>query len=77
MPISLSSMSDEELKEFLNDPATFISDPTHSAKIFDLDPNAKARFASILKEQGLSDSEIKDRLDQVAMVRLREVDVFS
>ncbi len=76
--MAINNLSDEELKKMLDDPEAYLKDKSNLDRILGFDSAAKRRFADILKyELNLDDNAIKAKLDQVAAVRLKEVDVWS
>jgi hypothetical protein len=76
--MTLKNLSDEQIKKLLTDQEAFMADKKNQAALLGFDSATKRRFADILKyEMNLSDDEIKAKIDAAAMIRLKEIDVFS
>ena len=76
--MGIDRLSDEQLNVFINDPTSFMKNKQNMNLIVGFDSAQKRRVADILKyEHGLPKATIKSRLDQAAMIRLKEVDILT
>lgn len=74
IPLSFNAMSDDQLKEFLANPNEFIV-PLKDTYIAPspISPQTRERIDEILKVQGLSDKEIKDKIDVLALIKITKI----
>ena len=76
--MSLKNLTDEQIKKLLTDQESFMAEKENQEALLGFDSATKRKFADIMKyEMNLSDDEIKAKLDAAAMIRLKEIDVFS
>ncbi|MFV1841316.1 MULTISPECIES: hypothetical protein [unclassified Phaeobacter] len=74
--MGLKNLSDDELAKMLADPKEFIKDGEMQKKLMDIDSDLEARTFNVLKAQGLSDEQIRTKIDEVMAVRLKDIDVW-
>lgn len=76
--MSLKDLTDKQVKELLKNPDAFIKKKKNTETLIGFDSTTKRKFADIMKyEMRLSDEQIKQKLDEVAAIKLREIDVFN
>ena len=76
--MALKNLTDEEIKKLLENPEGFLKKKENMDSLLGFDSGTKRKFADILKyDLNLTDEQIKAKLDEVAMIRLKEIDVFS
>jgi hypothetical protein len=77
MDMGVKNLTDAQIKDFADNPEGFLKNKDNLNNLLGFDSEAKRKIADVLKyEHGYSDADIKKALDEAAMVRLKEVDVY-
>ena len=76
--MSLKDLNDDQIALLLTDQDAFMADDKNKETVLGFDSATKRRFADVLKyELKLTDAQIKHKLDEAAMIRLKEIDIFN
>lgn len=75
--MGINNLSDEQIKEMVEDPRKFLANKQNQKQIYGLDSATKRRTADIMKyNTGLSKADVKTKLNKYAAIFSKSVDQF-
>ncbi|GGX95729.1 hypothetical protein GCM10007160_24190 [Litchfieldella qijiaojingensis] len=72
--MALKDLNDDEIKALVQNSEGFLNQQKNMEKLLGVDSTTKRRFADIMKyDLNMSEAEIKQKLDQVALVKVTKI----